>query len=289
MISLAHARSFQAVKNQLEVQFRTAQLIHSRTWQGVDVSKQPAAQMLELLNVNIHVPAMPRTIEYLANDLVGSVNLPWAENHFLERVGGLPINPGVEWENWPGAHSAEKFLNPAGQFNHNYMERYWPRIAGLSMKASRTGDEFKEGYSSWENHMCQANQVTGPNFGIRHEYGDLMDLVDLLRIDPETRQAYLPIFFPEDTGIGDGGRKPCTLGYHFILRAGEFHVYYPMRSCDFHNHWGDDVYMTVRLAMWILNQLRDREAWAGVKLGSFIMHCTSLHMFINDFHKMQGR
>lgn len=276
MISLAHARSFQAVKNQLEVQFRSAQLIHSKTWQGVDVSKQPAAQMLELLNVNIHVPAMPRTTEYLANDLAGAVNLPWAENHFLERMSGEPLNPGVEWKNWPGAHSAEKFLDHRGQFNHNYMERYWPKHAGQS---------------EWGDYASRSSCYpwTDEHHGIRHEYGDLMDLVDLLREDPGTRQAYLPIFFPEDTGIGDGGRKPCTLGYHFILRAGEFNVYYPMRSCDFHNHWGDDVYMTVRLAMWILSQLRDHEVWANAKLGSFIMHCTSLHMFINDFHKMQGK
>src|SRR5690606_13014492 len=56
-------------------------------------------------------------------------NLPWADDHFLERVGGEPLNPGEEWKNWPWAGSAAKFRDPSERFNHSYAERLWPKFA----------------------------------------------------------------------------------------------------------------------------------------------------------------
>lgn len=273
-IFYANYLSFKAVRNALKNQFKKAKKIHTERWQGMDISNHPAGQMVEILNAHIHVPQVPRTIELLANDLVRAVNLPWAEDHFAERVCGMPINPGKEWANWPDGGSAARFLDANGQFNHNYMERYWPRHAGQTPDGT---------YAS----RTEARPWRDAHIGIRHEYGDLDSLVRLLRKEPDTRQAYLPIFFPEDTGIGDGGRKPCTLGYQFILRDGKLHVYYPMRSCDFYRHWGDDVYLTIRLAQWILEQLQDHPIWAGITVGSYTMHCTSLHMFINDYYLME--
>jgi thymidylate synthase len=128
-----------------------------------------------------------------------------------------------------------------------------------------------------------------PNRGIRYEYGDLNDVVEMLATEPDTRQAYLPIFFPEDTGMRNPTRKPCTLGYHFILRHGYFHITYYMRSCDFYRHFRDDCYLTVRLHLWVLDRLRkaDPATWGNVKLGFYIMHITSLHMFTNDLRLLK--
>ena len=126
--------------------------------------------------------------------------------------------------------------------------------------------------------------------GIRSRYGDLMDVVYLLAEQPLTRQAWLPIFFPEDTGRGDGGRKPCTLGYQFMVRDNGLHIYYPLRSCDFFRHWADDVYLTVRLGLWVLEEAAKINGYfRNVRLGSFSMHCTSLHMFKNDYHQLGGK
>jgi len=283
----AHARSFKAVQTMLWLGFKSANKIHTQKWQGLEIKGQPAGQMLEILNAHIHVPRVPKTIEYLANDLAPLVNLPWAENHFAERVCGYPINPGVEWANWPDGASAARFLDGRGTFNHNYMERYWPKKTRFLIP-SKTPEEWKREYDKFAG-LDPSGDGDANTFGIRGEYGDLEDLVRLLWDEPDTRQAYLPIFFPEDTGKGDGGRKPCTLGYHFILREGRLHTYYPMRSCDFYRHWADDVYLTIRLSMWILDQLKDHPIWSGVEVGSFTMHCTSLHMFINDFHLMENQ
>lgn len=244
--------------------------IQTGRWQGIDISNQPGSEMVELLNVDLDVDL--RGIEDLDHWRTECrPNLPWADDHFLERVCGQPLNPPPSWAWWPWANSASKFRTDA-KFNHTYPERYWPKHAG---------DLPSE----------------GPTFGIRGAFGDLNDVVELLRQDPLTRQAYLPIFFPEDTGVGDGGRKPCTLGYQFIVRNDKLHIYYPMRSCDLLRHFRDDCYLTVRLGLWVLEELarrtsvagqsREFDFWAHVTLGSLQMHMTSLHCFIGDYHLMR--
>jgi hypothetical protein len=266
-----NARSFLVADSRLRNRMlNEGKRIHPARWQGIDISTRPDAEMVELLNVDLDVDL--RGIASLAHWRQEiQPNLPWADNHFEERVGGKPINPGVEWANWPWAKSAGGFIE-GGIFNHNYMERYWPKHAGENW-AERIADHYV------------------PNTGIRHTYGDLNDVVQLMLKDPLTRQAYLPIFFPEDTGVGDGGRKPCTLGYQFIMRDNLLHVYYPMRSCDLLRHFRDDCYLTVRLALWLLEQLNEQSGWSApwkdVRLGSLQMHMTSLHCFIGDYLLMR--
>jgi len=228
--------------------------VENATWQGMDVSAKPEMRMRELSFQSFQVP-MPYFGFMMAEDI--KPNLPWADNHFEERVGGEPINPGVEWANWPWGNSADKFRDENGQFNHNYMERYWPKYAG-------------------------ADTPPFINHGIRFQYGDLNDVVSLLEREPLTRQAFLPVWFPEDTGAKNG-RVPCTLGYHFMVRNDHLHVVYYIRSCDLVRHFQDDCYLTTRLALWLLDELRKRDnGWHNVSLGLYMMHISSLHCFAND-------
>merc|ERR1712167_60985 len=102
-------------------------------------------------------------------------------------------------EYWPFAQKNNKQFKKAKKFSHTYPERIWPP----SKK------------------------------GIRFRYGNLDNIVELFNKDKLTRQAFLPIWFPEDTGAVHGERVPCTLGYHFIIRDGYMHVNYYIRSCDY--------------------------------------------------------
>ncbi|AUM59765.1 thymidylate synthase [Pseudomonas phage PMBT14] len=252
-------------------------------WQGLDVTTQPAALMKEDLHVTMQADLHQNySLDYYAEAI--EPNLPWADKHFEERVCGYPINPGTEWANWPFGVNAEKALDMHGQFNHNYMERYWPVRAGKAPAHPTRG--VKEFFDLARHALL----LDDTNRGIRHEYGDLGGLVRDLAAEPDTRQAYLPVWFPEDTGDAHKGRKPCTLGYHFIMRNGKLDVTYYMRSCDLANHFRDDVYLTVRLLLWVLDQCRiqNAPAWRDVVPGKFTMHITSLHMFVNDFRKIYG-
>ena len=118
-------------------------------------------------------------------------------------------------------------------------------------------------------------------FGIRYNYGDFGDVIDLLQREPFTRQAFLPMWFPEDTGSVHGERVPCTIGYHFMRRGNYLPIVYYIRSCDYLRHFRDDIYMACRKLMWVLETLKERdpERWEDVVPGYYAMHITSLHCF----------
>jgi hypothetical protein len=215
------------------------------TWQGADVRDRPDFETKEVLNFTFTYH-MPDPL-----DLVSEVqpDLPWAENHFRERICGYAMNPGKAYKEWPW-HTADpdRFLNKWGKFDFTYMERIWPP------------------------GTCQ---------GVRFGPGNLSDVIALLLTEPHTRKAYLPLFFPEDTGRA--GRTMCSLGYHFMRREDELHMWYHIRSCDFIRHFRNDVYMAIRMAQFVLGELRrEDELWGHVKLGSLFFSAYSFHYHMGD-------
>jgi hypothetical protein len=354
--------------------------VHPFRWQGADVRDRPEMKSYELMNVSFTMNLQGvEDLHRWRQDI--RPNLPWADNHFEERVCGLPLNPGVEWKNWPWATSADKFREPSvrvmGRDDWAYLagiidgegsfsvrtangNRVYPRI-----KITQVDEPFLRGlYEKWgvgtfreysaegnplsdrQSHIWRISSkaevrwvidgclpylrlkrdralecleyldpettVYDPeprfnhnymmrywpkhggrdtdhcNFGIRNEYGDLNDLVSQLVSDPHSRQEWFPVFHPEDVGPVTGGRKPCSLGYHFMRREDRLHVYYPLRSCDLLRHWADDCYLTVRLLLWVLEKCRekDHDSWKHVNPGAYTMHMTSLHIFANDWRTL---
>lgn len=292
-IEAAITKAYNAIRD------RSVEIAPTR-WQSMDVSKRKEATTREVLNHTLQAPIHTESVDELARCI--GPNLPWADDHFLERVGGLPLNPGETWRTWPWGNSAANFrpetvpahhTNPSSErleatatapervnyapgFHHTYAERMWPKRANQHVVI---GGEYDGTFVDEEHH------------GVRYKYGDARDVVEHLAKHPDSRQAYLPIWFPEDTGKTDV-RVPCTLGYHFIHRNGYLHCTYYIRSCDLYRHFRDDVYLTVRLQLWMLDQLRHGQGaaspvdWVDVKPGLFTMHIVSLHCFINDAHKL---
>ena len=249
------------------------ELVHTERWQAIDISQKPEAQMVEVLHKRVTARLMGNLdLDYYREQI--QPNLPWADDHFQERICGFPLNPGTEWKNWPWSRSADTHRS-IGKFNHNYMERYWPRHAGQIKVPTESLADCNPKYM--QNHP--------PLKGINQEYGDLNNLIELLANEPSTRQGYMPIWFPEDTGTVHSGRKPCSLGYHFIMRNNRLDIRYDIRSCDMFRHFRDDIYLTIRLGLHILERCKEinHEGWKDVVPGNFIMNITSLHMFINDY------
>lgn len=266
--------------------FTAAHEVKTEKWQGMETKDRPDLISYELMNYTFTQQLMGiEDIYHWQVDI--EPNLPWADDHFKERVCGYPINPGVEWQNWPWGNSANRFRDNE-QFNHNYMERYWPKYAGLIVHPT---------YNSTDYISALHDRPYKSHHGIRNEYGDLNDLVMNLVINPLSRQEWFPIFHPEDVGDVEGGRKPCSLGYQFMVRDNCLHVYYPLRSCDFFRHMQDDIYLTIRLLLWVLNKCRqicqDYDGdlkladWNKIVPGTLTMHCTSLHVFANDMAQMK--
>jgi hypothetical protein len=226
-----------------------AQEVPVSTWHA----KPTDMPSIELAFVNYEV-YIPPTKELLVAAV--KPNLPWAEDHFQERVSGDPLNPPPSEAYWPFAVKGNEAHKADQVFSHTYPERYWPKKAGYAYK------EF-------------------PHRGIRYDYGDLEDVITLLSRDLLTRQAYLPVWFPEDTGAVDGQRVPCSLGYHFLVRQEKLYCTYVMRSCDFLRHWADDMYLTARLMQYVAECIM-------VSVGSMICQISSLHIFAGDKFMMSN-
>lgn len=218
----------------------------------------PEMVTLELRHVTQHIE-LPHINPSPWQDMIHP-NLPWAEDHFQERVGGEPLNPPPAEAWWPYAQQGNAAHKDGEKFSHTYPERFWPRFAN-------------EGGTMKHNQRV----VATPIVGIRYEYGDLTDLVNILRRNPRSRQAYLPVWFPEDLNAADhGDRVPCTLGYHFLLTPeGRLDCTYNMRSCDVVRFYRDDVYMAGRLLQWV-------SSWIKVMPGTLVMHINNLHCFEGD-------
>lgn len=258
---------FPGIRQELQYLLRhLGQVVDVGEWQSIRRSERdlPQQRTIELQNVSLEM-VIPPTIEQLKDEV--KPNLPFAEAQFQDRVSGHPLNPPPSDKLWPWAHHLDDDKQ-GGQYSHTYPERFWPKQAG---------DIFVDG-----RDMAAENKY---NVGLRFPYGDLQDVVSQLASSPYTRQAYLPVWFPEDTGAVHGERVPCTLGYHFLLREGKLSVTYFIRSVDFYRHFPDDVYMAARLCQWVAEQCREecikRETYAYEEFvpGSLVMHICSLHVF----------
>ena len=213
-----------------------APVVYVGEWQAQLSHEDPKSVTVEIEDFSFeYYPPWGQSIEAAIKP-----NMPWAEEHFQERVSGLPLNPPPSHVKWPFAQQDNEEHVEGGKFSHTYPERMWSR--------SLLPD------------------------GIRYRTGDLKDLVHLLQKRPGTRQAYLPIWFPEDTGATEGQRVPCTLGYHFMIRNGVLKCVYYIRSCDFYRHFRDDVFMALRLQQYVARSV-------GIAPGKFVMHISSLHIF----------
>lgn len=187
-------------------------------------------------------------------------SLPWADIHFEERVSGIPYNPPPSYKLW-NSKSGDWMMNNNKIFSHTYPERMWPK--SLIKK------------------------------GIRFNFGDLNDLVDIIYENPDTRQAYMPMFIHEDlVASKKSERVPCSLGWHFIIRNEYIHTFYFLRSVDVIRHLHNDVYLAVRLTIWVKEKLLEKakkddnkikiDFFNKIKMGFLDLSITSLHCFIED-------
>lgn len=230
-------------------------------WQTLNVSQSAQHDTHELRNVQV-VYGVSADASDLALDI--QPDLPWAEDHFQERVGGKPLNPAPSYRWWPHHKgNADRHVEDE-VFSHTYPERFWPRYAG------------EDAENPYLKHSSGLR-------GIRYNYGDLDGVLRQLLANPYTRQAVLPVWFPEDTGATDR-RVPCSLFYHFQNDGRDsLDCWYSMRSCDFARHFHNDVFMAARLMQWVCTEVFERSDGAVHMIpGRLNLSISNLHLFRGD-------
>lgn len=258
----SNSASFDEMYGKMAEDLLLSRLVHVGEWQAQKSADAAFSNTLEVIHARVEVPIAPQPLRW---EWMTTANCPWAEDHFQERVGGQPLNPPPSNLWWPFAKRGNEEHKNGEIFSHTYPERFWPRYAN-------EGGKTREG-----------RHVYTPRIGVRGEYGDYDHLLYTLRNNPATRQAYLPIWFPEDLKAStENERVPCTLGYHFLVRNGELHVEYHIRSCDVVRHFRDDVYMAGRLAHDIIEK-----TGIDARPGMLVMNIGSLHAFQPDIPFLQ--
>ena len=233
----------EAVIQVIEDVIYTGNLLSPNQWQAVKGN----FEMIELSDYFIQMDICETWTE-LVNQT--GADLPWSENHFIERLQGAS-NPGEEYKNWP-YYSPEKHDSVFRQgdlFSHTYQERFWPP----SIK------------------------------GIRYNMGNYNDIKERLKKDPTTRQAFFSIWHPEDQSNNDV-RLPCTIGYWFTIKQNKLNITYLIRSCDMARHFRNDVFMTQRLAADMRNHVDP-----NLELGTMSMWIGSAHCFKNDLYYLKQK
>ena len=104
-------------------------------------------------------------------------------------------------------------------------------------------------------------------------------VIDILKKDPDSRQAIIPIYGVEDVGL-QSKDIPCTCMIQFLLRSNKLNCITYMRSNDFYLGLPYDVFsftMFHELMALIL----------GVDLGSYRHIVGSLHIYERHFDKLE--
>lgn len=272
MITRANLK--QAIFDILDYFHSNSKIEEIEDWQGT--TDYSGHQMHVIRNVNFLITTgtlFDTSLNHveILQQLTGC-DMPWAEDHFQERIAGVPTNPGETYKHWPyhtNLDNDEKYKQEV--FSHTYQERFWP-------KHSNQVTEHLD--------LEHCKKFNDPNKGIRFQYGDLGDIIDLLSRNPKTRQAYLPIWFPEDTWAANNSKRvPCTLGYYFWIENDMLHCNYIIRSCDVFRHFRNDIYFTIRLMQHIVKEINHYLADFAVPMidtGNLTMYIFNLHMFKND-------
>ncbi len=162
----------------------------------------------------------------------------WCEAEFQERLSGLPPSNPEALEAWK--------LRP----------EVWKEFA-------LSGQGF--GYSYGERYRDQPYRTRGP----------LRDIIEELRIHPDSRQLFMPVWRRLDNDHLGRIRVPCSLGYWFALRQGKLHITYLQRSGDYFTHLANDLWLTRKLQEHVASEIE-------AEPGFFTHWIGSLHVYRKD-------
>lgn len=146
------------------------------------------------------------------------------------------------------------------------------------------GEAWKLREDKWSEFLVMNKPGDKPVFDYcyNHRINPGLDaIIQELRRNPDSRQAWLPIFHEYDLDFMGGTKRiPCSLGYGFMEREGKLNLTYIQRSADAVAHFGNDIYLAWRMMNFVARQL-------GVEPGVLTHHIFSLHSYARDWDKLK--
>lgn len=90
LIEPAPSYEFEKSVKYLSRALAAAPVVSVGEWQAIRDENLPMMDTIEVQDISLYVE-LPQGVEELQEQI--NPNLPWAEEHFLERVSGVPWNP----------------------------------------------------------------------------------------------------------------------------------------------------------------------------------------------------
>jgi len=156
------------------------------------------------------------------------------------------------------AKVAETLWVLAGRNDIKWLSHYLPRAADFS----DDGETWRGGY--------------GPR--LRGNPDQVMQCVNILTKDPESRRAVMTIFDPKLDYV-DSKDIPCHLAIHWLIRDGFLNMKVFQRSSDI--WWGFSATNTFEWS--VLHQLM--ASWLNVQVGTLAYFISSLHLYERHFER----
>lgn len=151
------------------------------------------------------------------------------------------------------------------------------RRAGIEGNPVNPGEAYKLRDGVWNEFLNKEGKFDYSYSDRFAKNSQVLKVIEALKNDPMSRQAYVSIWNVEDTDyLGTAiSRVPCSLGYLFQYRQGKLSLEYSMRSCDFNTHFKNDVFEALMLLSYV-------SAKTGLPTGDFIHHIASFHVYKKD-------
>ena len=110
-----------------------------------------------------------------------------------------------------------------------------------------------------------------------YAWNALPRIIENLKKDLYSRRCVLQIYQMDKDlfGVEELNRVPCSVDYSWLYRENKLNIFYHMRSCDFYEHFINDMILTAWLNAYIARVLEVDE-------GELIVFINSLHAYKKD-------
>ena len=199
--------------------------------------------------------------EYMHNEIITN-GVEFADTKALFNIGFTIEDP-----------TNKVITNKERKWNQKYAAAEWAWYLSGDPRVSTLGKMYGKIPPIWLR-MADENGEVNSNYGYQWKRCDQLDnVVNLLRDNPETRQAAISIYDGKEIHKYDND-TPCTYAVQFTIVQGKLYMSVYMRSNDLWYGFCNDQYQFASLQEMVADRL-------NLPVGTYYHHAHNLHLY-ND-------
>jgi len=166
-----------------------------------------------------------------------------------------------------------KIINRERKWSEEYAEAEWKWYLTGDPRITALGDIYGKIPMIWKR-MANSSGLVNSNYGWQWErYNQLWRIVDMLKNDPETRQAAISIYDGKEI-IDYSNDTPCTYAIQFTIIHNKLDMCVTMRSNDLWYGFCNDQYQFSKLQEMVSKRLK-------IETGVYYHFAHNMHLYNN--------